>query len=292
MSINDIINIYVQDKNLTASMKSFLRGRYQCHSIEDENNYPNMLNTDMTNMTNIFIMKNFPEKIHKGAKYILLTDSPNEIELNQLDILYDIWPKTLSLSLIKFFTVRLLRQIQSELKNTSDARKYQARLVEMAHQDYLTGLATRWYLQEYVQNIQHEKNITCIYLDLDNFKYVNDTYGHQAGDRALAATAEMIQREFSDGFAARMGGDEFMVVLPGMRTLHDVEAKVNIFIKNLLDYYQSTPTMKKLSVSAGIAQKLEGSEKSIDTLIHESDTALYAAKKSGKNCCKIYFNDE
>ena len=166
--------------------------------------------------------------------------------------------------------------------------EYQKRLVEMAHQDYLTGLATRWYLQEYVQNIQHEENITCIYFDLDNFKEVNDTYGHQAGDRALAATAEMLQREFSDGLAARMGGDEFMIVLPGVRSLKDVQLRVNTFMKNLLDYYKSTPTMKNLSVSAGISQKVKGSTKTIDILIHESDTALYSAKKSGKNCCKIY----
>lgn len=178
----------------------------------------------------------------------------------------------------------------SKILDASTEREYQKRLVEMAHQDYLTGLATRWYLQEYVQNIQHEENLTCIYFDLDNFKNVNDTYGHQAGDRALAATAEMMQREFSDGLVARMGGDEFMVVLPGLRTIEQVEAKVNTFIKNLSDYYKTMNTMKNLSISAGISQKLKGSEKSIDTLIHESDTALYDAKKSGKNCCKAYKN--
>ncbi len=100
----------------------------------------------------------------------------------------------------------------------------------------------------------------------------------------------MMQREFSDGLVARMGGDEFMVVLPGLRTIEQVEAKVNAFIKNLSDYYKTMKTMKNLSVSAGISQKLKGSEKSIDTLIHESDTALYDAKKSGKNCCKAYKN--
>ncbi|MBQ9419327.1 MAG: GGDEF domain-containing protein [Synergistaceae bacterium] len=185
----------------------------------------------------------------------------------------------------------IARDFPARVSDSSTEREYQKRLVEMAHQDYLTGLATRWYLQEYVQNNQHEENITCIYFDLDNFKYVNDTYGHQAGDRALAATAEMMQREFADGLVARMGGDEFMVVLPGAKTLAEVETRVNTFMKNLLDYYKTMPTMTKLSVSAGIAQKINGSDKTIDTLIHESDTALYAAKKSGKNCCRIYCND-
>ena len=169
-----------------------------------------------------------------------------------------------------------------------DKSQYQKRILEMARQDYLTGLATRWYLQEYIENKKNEENITCIYFDLDNFKKVNDTYGHQAGDRALAATAEMIQREFTDGFAARMGGDEFMVVLPGLRTASEVESKVNLFMKNLLDYYRGVKTMNVLSISAGISQKLKGVEKSIDRLIHESDIALYEAKKSGKARCKIY----
>ena len=169
-----------------------------------------------------------------------------------------------------------------------DKSQYQKRILEMAQQDYLTGLATRWYLQEYVENNKDEENITCIYFDLDNFKLVNDTYGHQAGDRALAATAEMMQREFTDGFIARMGGDEFMVVLTGLRSASEVENKVNIFMKNLLSYYSGVKFMKALSVSAGISQRTNGLEKSMDTLIHESDIALYEAKKSGKACCKVY----
>ena len=169
-----------------------------------------------------------------------------------------------------------------------DKSQYQKRILEMARQDYLTGLATRWYLQEYLENTQNEENITCIYFDLDNFKQVNDTYGHQAGDRALAATAEMMQREFSDGFIARMGGDEFMVVVTGLRTPSQVESKVNNFMRNLLDYYKGVKFMRPLSVSAGIAQRKQGQEKSLDRLIHESDIALYEAKKNGKACCKVY----
>ena len=97
-------------------------------------------------------------------------------------------------------------------------------------------------------------------------------------------------KDFADGFVARMGGDEFMVVLSGERSVEEVEAKVIAFMYELSDYYSNIPTMKNLSVSAGIAQKLNGEDKTIDTLINESDTALYDAKKAGKNCCKIYKN--
>ncbi|MBR0079860.1 MAG: diguanylate cyclase [Synergistaceae bacterium] len=185
------------------------------------------------------------------------------------------------LSIILLWNSKNSQQINQELE-------YQKRILEMARQDYLTGLATRWYLNEYIEKNKDEKNITCIYFDLDNFKFVNDTYGHGAGDRALAATAEMIQREFTDGFAARMGGDEFMLVLTGERNVKEVESKVNNFMKKLLEYYAQTKTMKTLSISAGISQKLQHQDKTIDRLIHESDIALYDAKKNGRACCKIY----
>lgn len=237
---------------------------------------------------NVFVLKKIPSRILDGAKYILCSKSHTELTADELNMLYDLWPEPLTPSLLKFYYRKLLERIQSEQLNTSEELEHQKRIIEMARQDYLTGLATRWYLQEYIRKNQDEQNVTCIYLDLDNFKKVNDTYGHQAGDRALAATAEMMQREFTDGFCARMGGDEFMIVLLGLREASDVERKVNAFMSGLLEYYAGTKTMRALSVSAGIAQKTHGDSKTIDRLIHESDMALYEAKKSGRSCCKIY----
>ncbi|MCR4818295.1 MAG: sensor domain-containing diguanylate cyclase [Fretibacterium sp.] len=167
-------------------------------------------------------------------------------------------------------------------------RAYEQQILEMARQDCLTGLATRWYLQEYIEQNKDEKHITCIYFDLDHFKEVNDTYGHHVGDEALAATAELMQQEFSDGFISRLGGDEFMVVLLGKRAIGNTEARVNAFLARLMDYYWQTSTMRHLSISAGIAQTDPASAKSIDQLIHESDRALYRAKNAGRACCRVY----
>lgn len=180
---------------------------------------------------------------------------------------------------INVFVVDEMPDVQNE---------YQKRILEMARQDYLTGLATRWYLQDFIERNRHERNITCIYFDLDNFKSINDQFGHQAGDRALAATAEMMQNEFPDGFAARMGGDEFMLVLLGRRDILSTAKRVTDFMTKLLKYYSTTRTMKGLSVSAGISQSVPDTEKTIDQIIHEADRALYEAKKSGKSMCKVY----
>lgn len=237
---------------------------------------------------NIFIVRKIPPSHDNSVKYVLCARDPSSIHPETLSYIYDLWPEPLTPSLLRFYFTKLLERLLSEHRNTSESIKHHKRMVEMARQDYLTGLATRWYLQEYITANHDELNVTCIYLDLDNFKTVNDTYGHQAGDRALAATAEMMQQVFTDGFCARMGGDEFMIVLLGERDITDVEERVNSFMAGLLKYYAGTSTMKALSVSAGISQKTHAEDKTIDRLIHESDLALYAAKKSGRSRCKIY----
>ena len=273
------INIYTQNKQVIYYVKNFL-------CVDNCNFFP-VDAKPIKNANNIYVVNKVPEKVYDNAKYVLLSDNPDRLTWSQIEFFYDIWPETLTIPLLKFFLGKLIADIQVEIQKAHTENV----LLEMAHQDYLTGLATRWYLHEYFQNNEDEENLTCIYFDLDNFKEVNDTYGHQTGDRVLAATAAIMLKDFADGFVARMGGDEFMVVLSGERKIAEVEDKVMIFMNELSDYYSNIPTMKNLSVSAGIAQKLNGEDKSIDTLINESDTALYDAKRAGKNCCKIYENN-
>lgn len=278
------VNIYVAGKNIAAILETVMPpSGMTCRIIPLENG----AHTNSQSQ-NIFILKALPQRTISGARYVLCGKNHASLNASSLSVLYDLWPEPLTPSLLRFYFTKLLERVRSEQLNTSEEREHQKRIIEMARQDYLTGLATRWYLQDYISRNEAESNVTCIYFDLDNFKKVNDTYGHQAGDRALAATAEMMQREFTDGFCARMGGDEFMIVLLGLRDLPDVERKVSAFMAGLLEYYAGTRTMKALSVSAGISQKTHGDGKSIDRLIHESDIALYKAKKSGRACCKIY----
>ena len=244
------------------------------------------LNTTDTNT--IIITANVPENFAPHAKYILCTKSPQSLPAETLSHFYDLWPLPLTPALIRYLFGQIQTRIKFELENSKENSEHQKRILEMAQQDYLTGLATRWYLQDFIERNRHERNITCIYLDLDNFKAVNDTFGHQAGDRVLAATAEMMQNEFPDGFSARMGGDEFMIVLLGKRDIHAISDRVNEFMTHLLKYYATTRTMQNLSVSAGISQSRPDAEKSIDQIIHEADSALYEAKKAGKARCKVY----
>ena len=221
-------------------------------------------------------------------RIVLCTRMPDSLIDSDLALLYELWPAPLTTFTIKFLFNRLLFRIRFENRNKSIDSEYHQRVLEMAHRDYLTGLATRWYLKEYTDSRDEEKDFTCIYFDMDRFKQVNDTYGHQIGDQILAETARIIEEEFRDGFAVRLGGDEFIVLIYGVIPIYEIGNRVNEFFKKLFAYYKTNKITENLSMSAGISQSTCDEYKTIETLIHESDIALYQAKNKGRACFVIY----
>ena len=224
-------------------------------------------------------------------KYILCSSKIDDLTAEDFSHIYDLWNWPLTDEAVRFYLRKLQVRIHEELQGSSKERKYRELMFKMARQDYLTGLATRWYLQKYLEENKDEKNLTCIIMDLDHFKEINDTYGHQTGDKVLADTAKMLRLEFPEGFPARFGGDEFVVILTGKRKINDVAEKVSMFLIRLEDYYQNCLFMSNLSVSAGISQSSQDNQKSMEQLLQESDRALYCAKNSGRACCKIFTCD-
>lgn len=128
--------------------------------------------------------------------------------------------------------------------------------------------------------------MTLFYMDLDHFKLINDTYGHQYGDYVLSVTAKQIQKVFPDGLVARMGGDEFIAVLCGKYDISEMNrrarklAKIekNVFHKNIVS---DKKFHQNITISIGIAQT-DGTNKSIDALILESDSQMYQRKSSAE----------
>lgn len=141
-----------------------------------------------------------------------------------------------------------------------------------------------------------------MFLDMDNFKYVNDTFGHQAGDELLKIMANVLTTKLrSTDISARFGGDEFVTLLPETRKedagkvaekiLKTFDDKLNTF----LEKYNSQlavdiPSSKKPSISIGIAECGENAELSPEDLLQKADKALYLAKVSGKG--RIAFYDD
>jgi diguanylate cyclase (GGDEF)-like protein len=160
-------------------------------------------------------------------------------------------------------------------------RAEQQRLEERATQDDLTALRNRaGALEEVVRMLRAgsaDGGSALLFLDLDDFKSVNDDHGHAAGDRLLVQVADALRRAVRDGdVAARLGGDEFVVCLPGVHEAHRAEqlaARVREEVRGAL-HLDGRPL--GLDVSVGIA--LSEDDDDAGSLLRRADAAMYAAK--------------
>ena len=153
-------------------------------------------------------------------------------------------------------------------------RIYEETVLTAANTDVLTGLYNRRYFYDYLeQNIK--KSLTLLYMDLDNFKKINDTYSHARGDDILKRTADNIKEIFPDGVVARLGGDEYAVVLERKIDATELEQKcrkLEISVRNLC-----RPGGPYVTISIGVARS-DGS-RDVDELINESDAFMSEIKK-------------
>lgn len=163
-------------------------------------------------------------------------------------------------------------------------KKFGEQTLYAATTDFLTGLNNRRSLFRYLEEKKDCRQMTMITLDLDNFKQVNDMYGHKEGDRALVETARLIRECFPEDFIARLGGDEFIVVQSRTITMDELKKEVNHMMETMHAYYNSDEKFSRMTVSAGAASSIinEGMNHEIENLIQRSDKALYKAKESGK----------
>ncbi|WP_431686913.1 diguanylate cyclase [Hahella sp. NBU794] len=158
-------------------------------------------------------------------------------------------------------------------------------LNDAANRDYLTGMYNRRYLFSAAKELyrvaeESGEPLTAAMIDVDHFKRINDTYGHEAGDRAICAFAEMIGEAFGDYLAARFGGEEFCVLFPGM----SIE-KVSPMLESFRHKVEQTPIPflsdhLRLTVSIGATDVLGDS---LDNLIRRADVLLYESKDNGRN---------
>lgn len=129
-------------------------------------------------------------------------------------------------------------------KDITKEEAYRKKLLQQAQTDELTGLANRRYFYYNMQKMDTD-SLAVIYLDLDSFKQLNDEYGHQAGDAALAGFATLLQGSFADGIIARMGGDEFVVALQGEYTKEEMCQKLDGFMEKMRAFFAMNHEFKK-----------------------------------------------
>lgn len=180
-----------------------------------------------------------------------------------------------------------LDRINRELRDSN------AELEKISNTDKLTGIANRRYfdvfLKEAMGHIRRSQDyLSLILMDVDHFKPFNDNYGHQAGDECLRQIGAMLKKNIGrqGELAARYGGEEFAIIL----TSCDIEAaghvaeRVRLAVLDLKIPHQYSHSAEIVSVSIGLVQTSGPSRQSCEELIEAADTALYKAKKSGRNC--------
>lgn len=169
------------------------------------------------------------------------------------------------------------------LNDITKNKKKENQLEKLAYHDSLTNLYNRHYLSDFLEENKHSKYFTYLMIDVDNFKQINDRYGHDQGDCVLAQIASELKKLFEDGNVFRMGGDEFLVV-------YNTEVS-NDDLKSRIEYLNSKNEMKSsnISVSAGIANSIDiYYPNRFEDLKNNSDVALYETKQNGKCNCTIY----
>jgi len=175
---------------------------------------------------------------------------------------------------------KLLQVISTHLGLAISNATLHAEVNRMVITDHLTGLFARHYLNERIARRQKRDEIgSLILLDIDHFKKVNDTYGHQIGDSILQQVGKIIQTSIRDGdIAARWGGEEMAIYLPEVG--FDVTVKVAERIRGRIE----KETEPAVTISCGLAEWRRTDEKiSVESLFYRADMALYQAKRLGRN---------
>jgi len=197
-------------------------------------------------------------------------------------------------SILVIVTGRRFRyNLRSSIENSMEKQRLVEELRELAFIDHLTELPNRRQFQIMAERTlarvkRHQASMALMLIDVDNFKFVNDTYGHEAGDELLIELSKRIKHSIRlNDMAARLGGDEFIVMLECEHNHIEVEPAVNRILQNL------TPPMKLSnidylpSVSIGIAV-MPNHASDMRTLMSCADQAMYCAKQSGGNSFSIY----
>lgn len=165
--------------------------------------------------------------------------------------------------------------------DVTQERIYEQMIVKNANTDFLTGLYNRRYVSDFIKS-REDGPLTVYYLDLDNFKKVNDRYGHHVGDDALVLTAETLRKCMPDGVIARFGGDEFLVIETGAVTEQEAEEKRRWLREQLDNVYQEVEHFHGISASIGTAHSAKGKDV-MDALIKDADAFMYRVKNQKKH---------
>ncbi|MBT3146471.1 putative bifunctional diguanylate cyclase/phosphodiesterase [Neptunomonas phycophila] len=177
----------------------------------------------------------------------------------------------------------IYRQLNNEKKNFN----------YLAHHDPLTGMANRLYINQQLDSViahsrKQGKPFTLLYLDVDQFKNINDSLGHGAGDQLLKEVSDRLLDVIgANGHVARLGGDEFMVLFPNVQSIKAVSVFAEAINRALRKAFTLEGEPIYVTSSIGVCQYPEHGD-NVETLVRNADTAMYYAKKQGRDQFCVY----
>ncbi|MBF0582964.1 MAG: diguanylate cyclase [Magnetococcales bacterium] len=229
----------------------------------------------------------------KGNRHLCIPVIHSGAVGNVIQIVVDRVHSQLYLLLLPFIQVFL-----RESASTVEAKRLMDTLRESSLRDPLTTLHNRRFLEEYVATLEsstrrRNTQLSVLLLDLDHFKEVNDTWGHDAGDNVLKAFAKVLTAQVvrSSDLVIRYGGEEFLVILQGNEILFgaSMAERIRSAVENLR--IPTNGVILRRTVSIGVASFPEDGDNIMD-VIKRADSALYRAKEGGRNRVVVYSEEE
>ena len=265
------IDTLFQNKELTTKIKENVE---TCHSFS--------IDTQLNNK-NIIITFLPIKNLHKKIAYISVYENSEYLNRISLEQTY------IKISLFSIITLLFLFSIYVTVVHS--------KLKSMALMDKLTGLPNRAYfyleLEAEIERVKRNKsNCSVLFIDLDGFKSVNDTFGHDAGDELLIQVASRLKETIREvDIVGRIGGDEFIVLITNIKDTFNTGKVAQKIIVTLGELFQIKENEIQIGASIGISSYPEDAL-DIDTLVKNADDAMYSAKNNGKNHYVIYKKED
>ncbi len=225
-----------------------------------------------------------------GNKYHITSE-----RVQILDLLFSSFENTLNTNIELKATIQQLKETQQKLKiankKTEEARSM---LNKLATYDALTGIYNRRAFEELAQKMvslanRKNKKLAVLHLDIDNFKSINDTLGHDFGDKVLKVVVNKISAILrKEDIIGRIGGDEFALLIMDILNKEEVHTVVGKIIDQFKEPLFIGEDKVYTTLSVGISESSLYKENTYSELLKEADLAMYEAKKNGKNQYKIF----
>lgn len=202
-----------------------------------------------------------------------------------------VYPEWLSITLVRDRAGEILRHV-AIFSDITERKASEERIQHLAHFDHLTHLPNRLLLRDRLQQMikvaqRNETKIALLFIDLDRFKNVNDTFGHNFGDKLLVEVGRRLVSSIrASDTVSRLGGDEFIVAMPDVASAHDAAMIATKIVQTISIPFTIDETEVRATCSIGVALFPDDGD-SIDLLMRNADISMYEAKQEGRS--RVYF---